>query len=115
MDSASRLVRLLPLPLGDDEEIGLDLQQLLENQWEALCGWFFQREDFRVEVIQPKKPAMAFEVGLTKVIVEERFVLEFRELQFVRSEIQDLLQNSKCPLPAKKLDGQEVVDLQDET
>src|SRR5581483_979557 len=100
MNSATRLVGLFLFPLADDEEIGLDLQQLLEDQREALCGWLLQGENLRIEIVHAKKPTMAFEVGFAEVVVEKSILLECCELQLLRRKIQDLLQNSKGLLPA---------------
>src|SRR3984893_2978874 len=52
---------------------------------------------------------------LAQVVVEERVMLECRILQFMRCEVQKLLQYPKRFLFRDEFSGKEVIDLQNET
>src|SRR5450755_4016139 len=96
MNPAAGLVRLLLLPFRNDEEISLDFQEFLENQWEALGGRFFERQHPDVVVIDAKKSAMAFEVGLREVVVKKCVMLQMAGFDLARREVQELFQKPEC-------------------
>src|SRR5216683_397851 len=111
VNPAARLVRLLLLPFGYDKEISLNFQELLENQREALGGRFFERQHPDVVVIDAKKSAMAFDVGLREVVVEKRVMLQPAGFDLERREVQELFQEPECLVLVEQLNGEEVIDL----
>lgn len=40
------------MPLGDDVEVGWDVEQAIEDQWPGLAWKLFQREDAEIAVVQ---------------------------------------------------------------
>ncbi len=68
LDEAAGFVRIFLFPLRCDEEVGFDFEQSLEDQGETVRGRFLEGEDLDVVIVQPQKPAMAFQVGLAEVV-----------------------------------------------
>src|SRR5713101_7700813 len=115
VNPAARLVRLLLLPFSYDKEISLDFQEFLENQRGALGGWFFERQHPDVVVIDAKKSAMAFEVGLREVVVKKRVMLQPSGFDLAWQEVQELFEEPECLVLVQQLNGEEVIDLLGET
>src|SRR5260221_9352757 len=111
VNPAARFVRLFLPPFRYDKEISLDFQELLENQREALGGRFFEGQHPDVVVIEAKKSAMAFDVGLRQVVVEKRVMLQSGRLDLDRREVQELFQEPECLVLVEQLDREEVIDL----
>src|SRR5438270_14034596 len=92
--NASACLRcVLPLPFGRYKEVTLDFEELLEEQRETLRRGLFQGEYLDVVVVQAQKSTMAFEMRFAEIEVEKGVVLEFREFELLRCEVEDFLQH----------------------
>src|ERR1700687_2644126 len=85
--------RVFLLPLGHDVVVGLDFEQALKNQREALRGWFLQSQNLYVIVVEAKEAAMAFEMGFAEVVVEKCVVFQTGKRKLVRGKIEGLLKD----------------------
>src|SRR5260221_2166412 len=110
----ARLARIFFLPFGDDVEVGLHFEKTFEDERETPGRWFLEGQNLDVVVVEPQMPAMALQVRFTKVVVEKRVVLEPRELELERREIQNSLKNAESVLFAEEFDLNEIADLEDE-
>ena len=95
LDRAPRLARILLFPFVNDVIIRFDFEQTLEDQREALGGRLLERQNLDVVVVQAQIPAMAFEMRLAEVVVEKRVVFEFGVFEFVRREVEGLLEDAE--------------------
>src|SRR2546430_6512518 len=102
------------MPFSTDNEVSVDFQELLEDQWKALAGGFFQREHLDEGVIQQEVSAVAFKGAVRKIIIEEGIVLAAGEVHFVRSKVQEPLQNTKGLVLVQKSQLAKVAELSDE-
>ncbi len=115
LNSPARLTGIFLLPFRNNVKVGLDFKQALENEWKALRGRVLQREDFDVIVVESQMPTMAFEMRVTKVVVEEGVVFGLSLVELFGSEIEGALKNAEGFLLVEKPNCQEVADLEYET
>ena len=90
-----RLAGIFLFPFGDDVIVGFNFEQALEDEREALGGRFLERQNLDVVIVQPQMPAVAFEMRLAEVVVEESVVFELGEFELVRGEVERLLENAE--------------------
>src|SRR5580692_1401330 len=114
LDGSPHCSRVFLFPLGHDMEVGLDFEQSLKDQWEALCGGLLQRQDFDVIIVEPKESAMAFQMGFAEVIVQKGVVFQAGERNLLWIEIESLLEDAECFLLVEQPHGQKIAYLQDE-
>ena len=65
------LVRGERRPLGDDVEVGRNLQQRVEHQGTRLCDGLFHRQHTDDVIADPQMIAFGFDVGVDHLIVEK--------------------------------------------
>src|ERR1700733_1900730 len=106
--------RVLLFPLGHDMEVGLDFEQSLEDQWEALRGRFLERQHLHVIFVETKESAMAFEMGFAEVIVQKSVIFQSSQRNLLWIEIESLLENAECFLLVEQPHGQKIAYLLDE-
>src|SRR5580704_16874779 len=114
LDGSPHCSRVFLFPLGNDMEVGLDFEQSLKDQWEALRGGFLERQHFHVIIVEAKESAMAFEMGFAEVIVQKSVVFQAGERNLLWIEIESLLEDAKCFLLVEQPHGQKIAYLQDE-
>src|SRR5260370_17412886 len=115
LNGPAGLTGIFFLPFRYNVKVGLDFEQALENERKTLRGRVLQREDFDVVFVESQMPTMAFEMRVTKVVVEEGVVLELSLVEIFGSEIQRALENAEGFLLVEKPNSEEVVDLDYET
>ena len=80
----------------------------------ALGGRLLERQNSDVIIVQAQTARVTFEMRLAEVIVEESVVFEFGVFQFVRSDVERLLEDPECLVFVEQTHGQEVAYLQNE-
>ncbi len=95
LDSPARLPGIFFLPLCYDVIVGLDFEQAPEDEWKALSGWLFKRQDFDVVIVHTQMPTMAFDGGFGQVVVEKGVVFEFGKFELVGMKVESLLENAE--------------------
>jgi hypothetical protein len=70
------------LPFVDEDEIGRDLVERLEQMRKRLGRGFLQRHHTHVRVIEPEVSAVALERGITDVVVEKRVLPKAQAVGF---------------------------------
>src|ERR1700730_5975575 len=96
LDGSPHCSRVFLFPLGHDMEVGLDFEQSLKDQREALRGGLFQRQDLDVIIVEAKESAMAFEMGFAEVIVQKSVIFQAGERNFLRIGNKSLLAEAEC-------------------
>ena len=114
LDRPSRLARIFLFPFGDDVIVRFHFEQALEDERETLGGRLLERQNPDVVIVQAQMPSVTFEMRLAEVIVEERVVFEFGVFQFLRGEVQGLLEDAERLVFIEQANGQEVAHLQNE-
>ena len=115
LDRPSRLARILLFPFADDVIIRFHFEQTVEDERESLGGRLLECQNPDVVIVQTQTPWVTFEMRLAQVIVEERVVFEFGVFQFVRRDVEGLLEDAECLVFIEQAHGQEVAHLQNET
>src|SRR5690349_2594558 len=95
LDGAPGSAWFLFVPFGDDMEVRVHIEQTLKQERECVSGGFLEREHLDEVVADTEVPAVAFEMGLGQIVVEERVVLTCGEVEFQRIEVQSSLQNGE--------------------
>src|SRR5207253_936762 len=70
LDELACLAVVNRLPLRDDGEASLDLQQVAQNERPGLRGWVFQREHLQVLVASTKIPAVGLKLRVAELNVQ---------------------------------------------
>src|ERR1700674_5517678 len=94
LDGSPHCSRVFPFPLGHDMEVGLDFEQSLEDQWEALGGGFLERQHLHVIIVEAKEAAVAFEMGFAEVIVQKSVIFQSSQRNLLWIEMRSLLENA---------------------
>src|ERR1700675_4713025 len=108
LDRSPHCSRVFFFPLGHDVEGGLDFEQSLKDQWEALRGWFLERQHLHVIIVEAKESTMAFEMGFAEVIVQKSVIFQAGERNLLRIEIESLLEDAECFLFVVQPYGEEI-------
>src|SRR5947209_1644046 len=95
LDLFLNLRRLLRAPFGAEDEIGLDFEELLENQGKTLAGGLFQSQYPDPVVIHLDMPPVALQGAIGHVVVQEGVVLASGKVHFVGSKIKQPLKKDK--------------------
>src|SRR6202162_1707232 len=114
LDGSPHCSRVFLFPFGHHMEVGLDFEQSLKDQREALRGGFLERQHLHVIIVEAKESAMAFEMGFAEVIVQKSVIFQAGERNLLRIEIKSLLEDAECFLLVEQPHGQEIAYLQDE-
>ena len=96
IDRAAGFCRIFFFPFRHDVIVGLNFQESLEDQREALGGGLLEREDLDVVIVQAQMSAVAFEVRFAEVVIEEGIVLELCEFDLVRGELSVCFRTRKA-------------------
>ena len=81
LNDPAHLAGIFLFPLGHDVIVRFHFEQPFKDEWKALRGRFFERQDFDVVVVDAEMAAVAFERGFREVVVEKGVVLELGELR----------------------------------
>src|ERR1700688_478357 len=111
LDRSPHCSRVFLFPLGHDMEVGLDFEQSLKDQREALRGGFLERQHLHVMIVEAKESTMAFEMGFAEVIVQESVIFQAGERNLLWIEIESLLEDAECFLLVEQSHGQEIAYL----
>src|ERR1700693_3381646 len=96
LDCSPHCSRVFLFPLGHDMEVGLDFEQSLKDQWEALRGGFLQRQHLHVIVVEAQKAAVAFEMVFTEVVAKKCVVFQTSHSNLLRIKVECLLEDAEC-------------------
>jgi hypothetical protein len=105
------LGRVFRPPFSAEDEIGLDFEELLEDQREALAGRFLQGEYSDLVVVQLEMSTVTLQGAIGHVVIQEGIVLWFRKVHFVRSKIEKLLEKDKDLILGQEGELTEVFEL----
>src|ERR1700733_1942642 len=105
LDGAPCFSGLFLFPLRHHIEVGLHLEELLENKGEALRRGFFQCENLHEIIVYAEMRAVTFHVGCADKIIKKRIVLEPRALNFLGSKVEKSRKDTKRILFVQNPDG----------
>ena len=114
LDDPAHFAGVFLFPFGDDVIVRFHFEQAFEDEREALRGRFLERQNLDVVVVHAQMPAVAFERGFGKVVIEEGVVFELGEIEFIGMEVERSLENAEGFLFVEHPHRKEVADLEDE-
>src|SRR5216684_1613454 len=114
LNHPSGFARIFFLPFGHNVVVSLDFEQALEDQRKALRGWFFERQNSYVIVVNAEVPSVAFEMGFAEVVIEKGVVLEPGRFDLLLGKVESLLENTEGFLFIEQTDRQKIADLENE-
>src|SRR5258707_14643517 len=106
--------RIFFLPFGHNVVVGVDFEQVFEDQRKTLRGWFFERQNPHVMVVNAEVPSVAFEMGFAEVVIEKGVVFEPGRFDLLRGKVESLLENAERFLFIEQTDRQKIADLENE-
>ena len=95
LDDPAHLAGIFLLPFRYDVVVRLDFEQSFEDERKALGGGFLERQNLDVIVVHAQMPAMAFDGRFGQVVVEERVMFQFGEIELVGMEVKGSFYNAE--------------------